>query len=398
MEQKSLKYVALIPARGGSKSIPGKNIKLLAGRPLLYWACKAAEDASAVNAVYVSTDDPKIAEVARSFALRKLRVVERAPETATDTASTESCMLDFAKRVKFKNILLLQPTSPLVTSEDLDRAVEIFESTKCDSVISVVRQKRFVWSEGAKGLIKPANHNPRKRPLRQDHDGFLVENGAIYLTSLKVLLEHACRVGECVGFVEMPPDSYYEIDEPDDWRVVEMLLENKLATRSDGLYAKLNKIRFVASDVDGVLTDGGMYYGEDGTESKKFQTRDGKGFEMLRRAGFLTGIITGETINVVTRRGEKLKVDEVHQGALDKVKVVSEILKRRGLAWDEVAFVGDDVGDVELLKRVGIAAAPCDAMPCAMRCCNLALKHRGGAGAFRELVERILASKKKPQP
>ncbi|MFH0793484.1 MAG: HAD hydrolase family protein [bacterium] len=395
MGQKPLKYVALIPARGGSKGIPGKNIKLLAGRPLIYWACKAAEEARSIKAVYVSTNDSKIADVARSFGLSKLHVIDRAPETATDSASTESCMLDFAKRVKFANVILLQATSPLITSNDLDRAVEVFEKRRCDSVISIVRQKRFIWKQGAKGLIEPANYNPRKRPRRQDHEGFYVENGAIYLTSLKVLLEHGCRVGNRVAYVEMAPDTYFEIDEPDDWRVVEMLLERRLATQSDGWNEKLKKIRFVAADVDGVLTDGGMYYGDDGTESKKFQTRDGKGFELLRQAGFLTGIITGETISIITRRGQKLKLDEVHQGALDKVKVMTEILHRRAIRWDEVAYIGDDVGDVELLKRVGVSCAPRDAMPCAMRCCNLPLKARGGEGALRELAEMILAARNK---
>jgi CMP-N-acetylneuraminic acid synthetase len=232
MEQMSREFAALIPARGGSKGIPRKNIKVLLGKPLIYWVCKAAEESSVISALYLSTDDQEIARVVLSFGFRKLHLVERSPESATDSASTEMCMLEFAKKVNFENVMLLQATSPLVRSEDIEGAAKVFETGNFDSVLSVVRQKRFIWKENKEGTIRPENYDPGRRPKRQEQEGFLVENGAIYVISRKTLLERSCRVGEAVGYIEMPADTYLELDEVEDWTIVEALLERRLCESS----------------------------------------------------------------------------------------------------------------------------------------------------------------------
>lgn len=393
-----MKYVALIPARGGSKSIPRKNIRPLAGKPLLYWTCKAASDVPAIESVYVATDDEEIAGVVRDLGLPRVTPIGRGPETATDSASTESVLLDFARRVDFENLILIQATSPLLRSSDLQRAIELFESGSCDSVLSVVRQKRFLWSGKPGALVAPVNYDPARRPRRQDFDGFLVENGAFYLTAHARLLATGCRLSGRTAAVEMDEQSYLELDEPEDWLLVEQLLRHRLRKAGGDLAAKLRRIRFVASDVDGVLTDSGMYYSESGDELKKFNTRDGKGFELLREAGLLTGLITAENVELVARRARKLRLDEVHRGAADKVAVMAEILQRRNLSWEQVAFLGDDLGDVELLRRVGVSACPCDAVGEVLETAGLRLESRGGAGVVREFAELLLNARRRAAP
>lgn len=384
--------VALVPARGGSKGIPNKNIRSFCSQPLLYWVCKAAQDCAAVDAIYVSTDSAEIAEVARGLGLSKLHVVERAPETATDTASTESAMLDFCGRVQFDHVALLQATSPLLTATELQQGCERVLSGVCDSVLSVVRQKRFHWSLAATGVATPLNYDPAARPRRQDHEGTLVENGAFYITSRAGLLESGCRLNGRMGVVEMPEESYFEIDEASDWAIAEGLLRARMQ-QPDALREKMQRIRLVASDVDGCLTDSGMYYSESGDELKKFNTRDGLAFRRLREAGLHTAILTLENTMLMRRRATKIGVEDLYQGCSDKVAAMQELLDRHGVAWEEVAYLGDDLGDLELLKRVGLSACPADAMPAIREVALLRVGRRGGEGAFRDLADAILAAR-----
>nr|WP_305121112.1 HAD hydrolase-like protein [Pedobacter xinjiangensis] len=159
------------------------------------------------------------------------------------------------------------------------------------------------------------------------------------------------------------------------------------------LSERLKKIKIVLSDVDGVLTDAGMYYTETGDEMKKFNTRDGKGFELLRNQGYITGIITTENTEMVSRRVKKLKLDYIYQGLahLGKLGAIEEICAKENLGLENVAYIGDDVNCMEALKGVGIAACPNDADPEVKRIAGInILKLKGGQGVFREFSALIL--------
>ena len=207
------KYVALIPARGGSKSIPLKNIKSMAGKPLIHWAIKAALNCPKIDKVYLSTDSNEIARVASLIKNKKLEVIGRNPSTATDAATTESAMLDFSKDHDFENIILIEATCPLLTSRDLTNAINIVESNEyASSLISLVEQKRFIWKSHSPTLVVATNYNPLHRPRRQEFEGFLVENGAISITSKKMLEATGCRVSGNTTYYVMSEDNYYEIE------------------------------------------------------------------------------------------------------------------------------------------------------------------------------------------
>lgn len=218
-----MEFVAFIPARGGSKSIPRKNIKPIAGKPLIHWVVEAALNAGKVERVYVSTDSADIEKTVNQLNHPKLSVIGRSPETATDTASTESVLLEFARQHTTSNIILLQATSPLTTSEDIDEAIALFQQSNADSLVSCVRQKRFIWRRTEAG-IEPVNYNPLNRPRRQDFDGFLVENGAIYITRKHLLLSSGCRISGRTIAYEMAEETYFELDEPSDWTIIESFL------------------------------------------------------------------------------------------------------------------------------------------------------------------------------
>jgi len=152
----------------------------------------------------------------------------------------------------------------------------------------------------------------------------------------------------------------------------------------------LSQIRLFATDVDGVLTDAGMYYAESGDEWKKFNTRDGMGIKLLQRAGIITAIVTQERTKLVARRAEKLTIPELHQGVMDKLTVIREMAARHGFSLKQVAYIGDDVNDLEALKAVGFSASPADGLPAISAAVDYVCQKKGGEGAVREIIEMIL--------
>ena len=223
------KYVVLIPARGGSKSIKLKNIKVIAGQPLIYWSLDAAVNCNRVSKVYVSTDSDIIKKVVKEYNKKnkeKIVVVDRSKEAATDTATTEDVEFDFCNKIKnFENLILIQATNPMITTEDIDGCLNEFP--KYDSVVSTVIQKRFYWEKQKDGSIKEIKHDIRKRPRRQEWEGVLAENGSIYIISRENLYKGKCRLFGKIGTYVMPDESYYEIDEETDWVIIENLLINR---------------------------------------------------------------------------------------------------------------------------------------------------------------------------
>lgn len=211
--------VALIPLRGGSKSIPKKNIKSIAGKPLCAWVIEAALKTRYVDTVVVSTDCEEIAKVVKQISFDVV-VLDRAPHLATDESRTESVMMDVMTRMDFETLITIQATSPLLTSLDLESAIQRFGSDGYDSMLSAVRTKRFFWTDDA----TPINYDPMNRPRRQEFMGTLMENGAFYITRRAILQQQKCRLGGRIGIYEMPEASAIEIDEPNDWGIVEHLL------------------------------------------------------------------------------------------------------------------------------------------------------------------------------
>jgi YrbI family 3-deoxy-D-manno-octulosonate 8-phosphate phosphatase len=152
-------------------------------------------------------------------------------------------------------------------------------------------------------------------------------------------------------------------------------------------------MRALIMDVDGVLTDGGLYYTENGDELKRFDVRDGQGLVLLRQAGILTAIVTGKRTTLVARRADELGIAEVHQGVTDKGEMVTELLARHGVPAANACYVGDDINDLPALRLVGIAVAVADAVPIVRRTAHYVTRAPGGHGAIREICDLILATR-----
>lgn len=376
--------VAFIPVRGGSKSIPLKNIKMMNGRPLVYWTVKAASESKNIDRVFVATDSDAIKTTVEAFGMDKVVVIGRSAESASDTASTEFAMLEFAQSHEFDNIILIQATSPLLKAKDIDGGFELFRQPDCDSVLSVVRQYRFIWKNNEKGVAEPVNYDVYNRPRRQDFSGYIMENGAFYITRRHDLLESKNRISGRIKAYEMPENTAYEIDEPEDWTIIEQLMKKEARSES------FAGIKMLLTDCDGCLTDGGMYYSEHGDELKKFNTRDGMAFAMLRQQGIITGIITGEKVELNRRRAEKMQIDELYMGEKDKLSAVKKLAEKYHISIEEIAYIGDDINDLPVLKAVGLACCPSDAVGEVRRAADYITAAKGGQGVVREVAEKIV--------
>lgn len=382
--------VAFIPARGGSKSIPGKNIIPIAGKPLILWVLEAASACPSIDQVVLSTDDDTIAATAANHALPKLHIHRRHPDTATDTASTESAMLEYASAHSFQYMVLIQATSPLLTTEDLSHGIRHYLDSGADTMLTAARQKRFLWDMTQQGEAVAVNYNPAARPRRQDFAGSLVENGAFYITPRKGLLKHENRLFGKKTIWEMPEETFLELDEPSDRFMIEAQLHSRQLLPAPDLSDRFRKIRLLLTDVDGVLTDSGMYYSETGDEMKKFNTRDAVGLRQLKEKGISVGILTTEKTQLVERRAKKMNVDFLFQGCRDKTIPFKTLLNELNLLPENVAFIGDDENDRSLISLVGLAVTPHDGHACLRPLVHYVCRAKGGEGAVRELAEQIL--------
>ena len=384
------KVIAFIPVRGGSKSIPLKNIKPLCGKPLVSWNIEALEACPEVDEVIVATDSDDIWNTVESRNYKKTKLYRRSAQNASDTASTESVMLEYieyAKLAKDEVFMLVQATSPLTESVHFSEALQTYGEGKYDSMLTCVRNYRFFWNEDGSSM----NYDYMKRPRRQNFSGMLMENGAFYINTVGSILSNGNRLGGKIGIYEMPEYTATEIDEPDDWMILEKLMRKYKSEFQK--QADKPTIKLFVSDIDGTLTDGGMYYSENGDELKKFNTRDGMGFGMLRDACIKTAIVTSEDRELNRRRAEKMKIDYLVQGKREggKVAAVTEIVNELGITMEEVAYIGDDVNCVDLLTTVGYAACPSDACNKVKEIPGIAvMTKKGGEGCVREFVDFII--------
>lgn len=381
------KVIAFIPVRGGSKSIPLKNIKEFCKKPLVYWNLKALQQTDLVDEIIVATDSDEIENVVSSFSFNKVSIYRRDSQNAVDTASTESVMLEYIAKTNLSAdtvFMLVQATSPLTQSVHFREGLEKYFNEEWDSLLTCVRNFRFFWNED--GTSK--NYDFKNRPRRQDFSGVLMENGSFYVNTVGNILRDKNRLSGKIGIYVMPEYTATEIDEPDDWAILENLMYRHVLSKQPE-----QPIKLFLTDVDGVLTDAGMYYSEHGDELKKFNTRDGMGMQLLREAGIKTGIITSENTKIVENRAKKLKLDYLYQGKREggKLAAAKEICEKEGITLNEVAYIGDDINCFDLLSNVGFAACPADALDKIKSIPNiLILSKKGGEGCVREFIEKII--------
>ncbi len=381
--------IVVVPARGGSQRIPRKNLLPLRGRPLVVHTVEQALDASSIDAVVVSTDDAEIARVAREAGAE---VVIRPQELATAEASTESALLHVLQDLETRGepepelVVLLQCTSPIRRPGDIDAAVATLRTNGADSAFSACRDLGLFWTVCG-DHPRPINYDPLERKREQDMAPQFRENGSIFVFKTSALKSSGSRISGRVAIYEMDMVSSFQIDTPED---VE-LIERVMASQAEGHATHWpDPLELVVFDFDGVITDNGVTVSSDGTETVRCDRRDSLGIASLRKLGIPMLVLSTESNQVVRYRCDKLHLECLH-GIDDKGATLRNVLADRGIRPAGVAYVGNDVNDLDCLQLVGLPVAVGDAHPQVLKASKLLLTRPGGCGAVREFCEQVLA-------
>ncbi|XP_051974567.1 LOW QUALITY PROTEIN: N-acylneuraminate cytidylyltransferase A [Xyrauchen texanus] len=385
---------ALILARGGSKGIPLKNIKMLAGVPLIGWVIRAALDSEVFDSIWVSTDHDGIERVAKAWGAQ---VHRRCPEVSKDSSSSLETIQEFSRRNADVDVICnIQATSPCLHPYHLKQALELMTKQGFESVFSVVRQHHFRWQEVKKGgdiRTQPLNLDPARKLCCQDWAGELCENGSFYFAT-KDLIERGLLQGGKMAYFEMLPEFSVDIDVDIDWPVAEQRVLRYGYFGKD----KPEVVKLLLCNVTGCFTDGQIYISASDEEMVCINSRDQAGIKMLMKEGVEVILISSKENSIPKTLADKLSkrmACPVLQGVDYKLKEVKKLMEEKNLEWKEVAYLGNDEPDVECLILAGISAVPLDAPVVALNAAKYSCHRAAGQGAVREFAEHILLLKKK---
>ncbi|WP_431960179.1 cytidylyltransferase domain-containing protein [Actinacidiphila sp. bgisy160] len=413
--------LAVIPARGGSKGVPGKNLAPVGGVPLVARAVRACREADLVTDVVVSTDDPFIAEAARAAGAE---VVLRPAAIAGDTATSEAAVLhamDAHEAMTGRGadvVLLVQCTSPFITTGDVGGVAAAVVEDGADTAVTVAPFHGFVWRDAADriGAVAMAadeaaeggrsrttvaaatggygvNHDKAHRPRRQDRPQDLLETGAAYAMRADGFREARHRFFGRTALVRTDPAKVLEIDEPDDLaraRALAPLLDPAADDVPEApAHPTRDDVDAVVLDFDGTQTDDTVLVDSEGREAVTVHRGDGLGIAALRDNGLPVLILSTETNPVVAARARKLKVPVLH-GIDRKDLALKQWCEEQGIAPERVLYVGNDVNDLGCFALVGWPTAVADAHDIVKDAARSVTATPGGRGAIREIASWIL--------
>lgn len=406
-----VEVLAIIPARGGSKSIPRKNIRPFAGHPLIAYSIAAGVQAETVNRVIVSTDDMEIAAVARNYGAEVpfLRPDELAQDSTTDYPVFEHALSWLADHEGYhpEVVVQLRPTSPVRPPDLVDKAVRlILDHPEADSVRGVVQSGQDphkMWRISPQGQMVPllrveGLREPYNTP-RQALPVTYWQTGHIDAIRTSIIFDKKSLSGDTILPLVLDDRYTVDIDTPVDWERAEWLVSQRAL--QGGLPIVFpgrshrpmpDNLRLVVFDFDGVMTDDRVWTDQDGREMVAASRSDGMGISLLRRAGIEALVLSTESNPVVTARCRKLKLP-VLQSVAEKGQALKDYLDQHQIDQDQVIFLGNDVNDLSCLDKVACFIAVADAHPTVRSQADFVLSRRGGKGAVRELCDMLISRK-----
>jgi N-acylneuraminate cytidylyltransferase len=398
--------LALIPARGGSKGILRKNIRLFAGYPLIAWSIAAAKQSDLVTRVIVSTDDEEIAAVAREWGAETpfLRPAEFAQDNTTDLPVFEHALKWLADVEGYRPdvVIQLRPTSPIRPRTMVDDAIRVLANhTNADCVRGVVpaAQNPFkMWrfngdSKPLQPLLEVAGIDEPYNAPRQILPPVYWQTGHIDAILVSTITQKKSLTGDVIYPLLIDPKYTVDIDTLPDWAKYEALVYSGLEMVSPGKSRRAmpETIKMIICDFDGVVTDNLVITDQDGKESVSASRSDSMHIKTLREKGIELMILSSEPNPVVMARAKKMSVDAIHNiGMQNKGLVMRELLEQKNIKAENVIFLGNDLNDLPCFEIAGWSVAVADAYPEVLRAADHVLTKTGGHGAIRELCEIVL--------
>lgn len=400
-----MKAVAVIPARYASTRLPGKPLLDICGKPLIQHVWETVSRARGLDEVVVATDDARIAHAVQAFGGKVCM-------TSPDCRSGSDRVREVAASLAADVYVNVQGDEPLLEASAIERLRDVFTENVSVQVATLCSR-----------ISEEQARSPHQVKVIRDHAGnalyfsraplpFVRESGesteflghvGIYAYRADALrgfaslpfspLEQAekleqlrfLQAGIAIRVLEVPPMGA-GVDTPEDLERVRAVVRKR---RHEVALKKLKHIRLIITDVDGVLTDGGLYYGPDGECLKRFHARDGLGVRLLQQAGIQVAVLSGRDCPALRRRLADLGITEAVLGQVDKRAVLPGIMERCGVIAEEVAFIGDDIPDTEVFGLCGVSVTVGDAPDYVKARADLVLVCGGGQGAFRELVDTL---------
>jgi len=400
---KSPEVLVVIPARGGSKSIPRKNIKRLNGHPLIAYSIAAGVNAETVSRVIVSTDDSEIAEVALRYGAEVpfIRPVEIATDLVQDLPVFTHALDWLEKNEGYKPeiIVQLRPTSPIRPLSCVDDGVRsLLETPDADCVRGVIpsgQNPYKMWRLESGRLIplmKGEFDEPYNMP-RQELPATYWQTGHIDAIRYSTIREKNSLTGDLVLPLIIEPSYAVDIDTIDQWEMAEMILRRQKlpVVKPEAKAAFPKRIGLVVFDFDGVMTDDRVFVDETGRETVACSRGDGMGLDLLKKMGVPVVVISKETNPVVEARCRKIGIP-CHTSVDHKVRVFETVVNELGLSFEDVIYVGNDVNDIDCIKLAGCGVAVSDAHDEVLSIAEVVLSKPGGRGAVRELCDLILSA------
>jgi N-acylneuraminate cytidylyltransferase len=380
---------AIIPARGGSKGIPGKNLRHVAGKALIVHAIHAALFCEKVDRVAVSTDDPAIAALSKAAGAE---IIWRPADISDDTASSESALLHGLETWQASGfvpdyLLFLQCTSPLTRPKDIDDLITHAVHNEADTAFTGVANHRFIWKKDPAGTWVGVNHDKSTRLRRQDRVYEIMENGAAYFMKTEGFLRSKHRFfGKTVCW-ELPAHHCIEIDDELDLQLIQTVAQARQVQERKTCLP--NPLEALVLDFDGVFTDNLVHLSENGEESIVCSRGDGLAISRFKKVfpGKIL-VLSTETNPVVLNRCKKLGLPCIH-GVSSKEDALHEWLTNEGVASVNTLFIGNDLNDLGCFKMVGCGVAVGSAHPEVKAHARIILERNGGDDAVRELLNLI---------
>ncbi|KAA0281135.1 MAG: acylneuraminate cytidylyltransferase [Chloroflexi bacterium] len=398
--------LAIIPARGGSKGIPRKNIRPFAGYPLIAWSIAAAKQSSLVTRIIVSTDDEEIASVAREWGAETpfLRPAELAQDKTTDLPVFEHAFkwLEEIEGYHPDVVVQLRPTSPIRPRTMVDEAVNVLlnhEDADCVRGVVPAAQNPFkMWRFNGEEkplsqlLEVPGIAEPYNAP-RQVLPPVYWQTGHIDAIRASTIVNKKSLTGDIVYPLVIDPKFTVDIDTLADWAKYEAVIYGGLEVVSPGNPRRRmpERVKMILCDFDGVVTDNLVLTDENGKETVSASRSDSMHIKTLREKGVEVMILSSEPNPVVLARAKKMGVEAIHGiGMQDKGRVMREVLEQKKVRAGEVIYIGNDLNDLPCFEIAGWSVAVADAYPEVLRAADHVLTKPGGRGAVRELCEMVL--------
>jgi len=399
--------LAIVQARGGSKGLPRKNLRLLAGHPLVAYSIASGMAAKSITRVIMSTDDEEIAEVARQYGAEVpfMRPAELAADDTPDLPLFEHALQWLAERENYRPQLVVQlrPTTPLRPQGMLDEAVRIMLSdpqADCVRGVTIPKQTPYkMWRDGKDGCLLPLMETEFAEPYnmpRQKLPASYWQTGHVDVIRASTIIDKHTLTGSRVRPIMIDNNFCVDIDTLVDFDLAEQAIRQKhldvdtpRPVTAGALRGWPHPIQLLVFDFDGVFTDNRVLVLEDGREAVVCNRGDGMGLSLLRDVGPPVVVLSTEQNPVVAARCRKLKIDCWH-GLDDKRSALVALAKDRNIDLKHVVYVGNDVNDLGCMDAAGFAVAVADAHPRALEQADYVLSHGGGAGAIRELCDLLL--------